>query len=614
MKKISKTACLLLGIALAGGNFAACGGTVVGPTIEEGKIQIYAFATDNGLGYQWMEKFAEDFNALPENSGYQVVPMHGTDDLLSTMDARLAAGTTEVNIYFGCQSQITTMIANNRFIDISDVYEMKVDGENGGTIREKTIDFATYKKAFSNLDGSGIYAVPYGYGVNGMLFDYKFFLDNDYLIYAELSEKSAIEAQGGSCEEKAVNGAQRLCAVSAFGNYDAGEVILSAGKDGKYGTYDDGQATTMSEFKTLLADIMDDNNYPMLYTTTYADAYLGSSYIAPFVQSMGYENYVNFMALNGDLKGKDGTVQASLTSETGAAAWDTQMVNDAYNNALTFFNEVIMGKIGTINGAAYADSRMIHPASYHTTSLTHTGAQDKFVTGFRPGQDQAAFLLEGVWWERTEAVNTLNGLEKYGTDEDPRGMGKREYRYYLYPTMDNQITDADKSIMVCQDDGCGVIFNNIPSSLKTQEEKDAFVQKCKEFLAFTLSNENLAYYTSNFGVPRPFEYTLSASEYANMTPFEKNVWDMLSDTDHITLVSPNINNNLNIIRSYAGLANYMTNKVQKGETDASYNSPWQAFKSVTTPLTVTEYLNGIKGNITEIYTRYYNQVKEYLND
>ncbi len=614
MKKFLKGLCLSMAVLLSSASLFACGGTQVGPNIDSEKTQIYVYAVNNGVGYKWTEYMAEEFNKLPGNENYQVVPLTGTSDLLVTIDSQVAAKTTNVNIYFGSQSAITNMITNDRLIDIEDVYEMKVDG-NDTKIKDKTIDFDMYKAAFCDLNGNGIYAVPYTYGVNGLLFDYKFFLDNDYLIYAATSEKSAVEAQqGATCEVQVVKDVERLVATSAFGNYKVGDVILSAGKDGKYGTYDDGQAKTMAEFKTVLASIMDNNHFPLLYSTQYVEAYTQSSYLGTFVQSIGYENFKNFVQFKGDIKGADGQVQATLTTANGYTAWDTEAVNNAYLDAVNFYYEIVMGNVGNIGGSDYTADRMIHPSSFHTTSLSHTGAQDKFVTGFRT-DDKAAFMHEGVWWERTEAVNTLNGLEKYGTTSDPRGFGKREYRYYLVPQMENQITPADQSIFTCQDDGCGVLLNNIPETLKTKEEQDAFVAKCKEFLAFTLSNDNLEYYTATHGIPRPFKYELSEESYNSLTPFEKNVWNMISDTEHITVYSPNVLNNTTIIRSYAKLSNWETSKIQKGATNAEYKRPYDAFKSVTTPLTVSEYINGIKTKISENYISvYYDMVKEYIND
>ncbi|MBR2375623.1 MAG: hypothetical protein IKA88_04990, partial [Clostridia bacterium] len=84
MKKIKNTKKVFvcaLALGMSASTFVGCGGESVGASIDETKQQIYVYAVDNGMGYRWAETFAEEFNALPENSEYQVVVYHGADNL-----------------------------------------------------------------------------------------------------------------------------------------------------------------------------------------------------------------------------------------------------------------------------------------------------------------------------------------------------------------------------------------------------------------------------------------------------------------------------------------------------------------------------------------------------
>ncbi len=605
MKKSYKFLSIALALSMTVGGLSACKpeSNIV---IDETKTQIYVYAVNNGVGCQWIYEMAERFNALPENAEYQVVPQSGELDLLATLKAQLQAKTTDTNIYFGSQSAITSMIESDLLLDVSDVYDMKVDGENGGTIGEKTYNFDIVKDSFCNLAGEGIYGIPYAIGMAGMVFDFEFFLENGYMLYAKTSELGAVNASGTVAK---VNGDKLECTL-AFGNYEVGDKILSAGFDGKYGTYDDGQAQTYAEFNNLMLNILDTpDTYPFIYTTQYVEANTPPIYQGAFVQEMGLENYKTFMSLRGDIKDKAGNVQATITAETGNTAWDTQVVKNAYETSVGFYHDYLMGLAGELDGVSVSADKIVHPSSYQTTSLSHRDAQDKFVSSYRNPSNigNAAFLIEGVWWEGTEARGTL---EKLGQSDASKGYGKREFRYYLFPKTETQV--SEKSIIACQDDGIGVLLNNIPKKCDTEEKKTAFVQKCKEFLAYTLSDESLEYYTLKHGIARPYDYELSEATYNALTPFQKNCWDITHDTENIDILYVNFMKNMSVLRSNGGLKDFQTSKIQKGETNAEYETPYSAFKSTSSRLTKTEYINGIYKYVQENYKNIYDLNKEYI--
>ena len=611
MKKTAKILSILLAVVMMF-TVTACGN---GNKVDKTKEQIYVYAVNNGMGYEWVQKFAEEFNALPENSQFEIVPQDGSMDLVSTLKARVQAGTTEVNIYFGCQSGISSMIDENLLIDLSDVYQMKVDG-NDTTIAEKTYNYDIIQKAFTKLDGTGIYAVPYSIGFGGMIFDYKYFVEKGFLNSESSANISKITEQGGKVQASG----RFVVATEDFGNYKKGDRVLTPGKDGEYGTYDDGQVTTYAEFKTLLAKIMQTNEgggmiSPFLYSTQYVDAYTPVLYEAIMAQHMGYDNFFNYMALNGEIKDASGDVQANVTPATGYEVFATDVVKDAYETAYGFYYDTIMGQIGEIDGTSYTPIQLIHKSSYQTSGLSNTATQAMFITApVTTSQVDAAFMIEGNWWEG-EATGYFKGLESYDEPDEPRGYGKREYRFYLYPNFEGQITAENKTVFACQDDGCGVLLNNLPKKYNTAGMTDEkYIQKCKEFIAYTLSNKSLEYYTATQGIPRPYNYTLSDESYKALTPFQRNAWDITHDTDNIQIIFPQYLNNMSAIRSYGGFKKHNTNKVKKGNTNVAYNGPYSAFKDTENALTLTEYLNGLQGYVNENYTIAYNTVKDYIND
>ncbi len=606
MKTKIRLLTFLLACVMLAGSFAACGGTNIGPEVDKNKQQIYVYAPDTGMGYKWLEHFAEEFNAIPENADYQVIVQTGDLDLTVTLKAQLEAQSTDINIYFGSQSHITPLIQEGLLLDVSDVYDMKVDGEDKGDIKSKTMDFDTVSKAFAALDKEGIYGIPYSIGMSGLIFDYKFFVDQGYLDFASAQDLDIINSQeSGAAEIK--NG--RVVAAKSFGNYDVGERILTPGKDGEYGTYDDGQAVTMEEYEELLARIMNDGNYPYIYTTQYVGAYTPTTYNALMAQSMGYDNYINFMSLNGPITDNNGETETTLTPATGKNAWETDTIRKAYNDAVGFYYKNIMGKIGNINGVNYSARQMLHDKSYQTTSTSHKNAQNTFVTDPCVKESGlAAFLIDGCWWEANEARSIMEGLSVYDTPDEPRGYGKREYRYYMYPNITGQVMPENMTAMACQDDGCGVLLNNCPDTY-VKGDKTAFIAKCKEFIGYTLRDEALQYYTTTTGNPRPFMYELTDEQYNSLTPFQRNVWDITHDIEHVQIIYPTWSNNLNAVRSFAGLDNWLTDNTNV--TSVSYKTPYDAFKSTDRPLTLEEYLNGVYGNINKEYDRLYSVVEGF---
>ena len=597
-KKLTKLSALALS-ALVIGSTAACGKQQIVSTGDANKIQIYAYAVENGMGHEWMKGLAEQWNAT--QTEYEVIPMSG-QLAITTLATQLSASATNVNVYFGSQTEITGMIEQGQLIDLTDVYEAKVDGDDT-TIKDKTLNYDIYKKAFSKLaDGSGIYAVPYGIGMSGLVFDYKFFLDNDYLSYAKVSEKAAIEVQGGSVTASG----NKLIASAAFGNYKQNDVVLTAGKDGKYGTYDDGQAITTEEFYAMLKKVLDDGNYGYVYNTKTAFAYLPVVNDAILAQSMGYENYVNFMALNGAIKNKEGETVVTLAESNAKSAWTTDIVRNAYMDAATFTRNNIGGLVGNINGTNYEASQVINSASYKTTGFSHLDAQDLFVSEFSidQGRKQTAFLVEGVWWEGMEAKGTLSGLSKYSTATDPRGYGAREYRYYLFPTTSTQVSATDKSVLSCQDDGVGFILNNVSKKAKDAGKSEEFIDKCREFMAFTLSDKSLEYYTASTGNPRAFDYELSPDVYNGLTPFQKNCWAITHDTEHIDILYPGVLETMTGVRSIGGLSNWTT-------ANGNYTACHSAFLG-TSPMAAADYVNSVLQRVAEKYDSYYQTYQESL--
>ena len=478
-------------------------------SVEDGKIPIWAYAVDNGLTSQWIKDLALQYNALPENanSKYQVIGTSGMMDATTTLAGRIRDNTTDVSIYFGCQANLKDMIVNDYLIDLTDMYAMEVDGAGNGTIAQKTHNYEDLKLAWADENGNGIYGVSYGTGVSGMVFDYDWFCENGLMKLAPTTELGAVNANGTVAAS--VEG--ELVCTAAFGNYEVGDKILTAGKDGKYGTYDDGQVTTYAEFDALLADIVALNAYPFIFcSNTSRMAYTPTVESATFMQELGYENVRTLMTYQGKLKDKNGNEVMDVNYQNAAEMFSKDIVKNAYLRGAKTYYDYLCGQQGDS-----APDKMIHPSSY-SGSQEHVEAQGNFVSaiGSYGAIAQSAFLIEGIWWEQSEAREKIQAQVQY-TGNENHAFGKREFRYYLYPDTETQI--SKKSIMALQDDGAGFLTKYIPPEVKEQgpAAEAEFLQECKKFLAFTLKEESLQYYTKQTGISRPFDYELTESDIFN---------------------------------------------------------------------------------------------------
>jgi hypothetical protein len=189
---------------------------------------------------------------------------------------------------------------------------------------------------------------------------------------------------------------------------------------------------------------------------------------------------------------------------------------------------------------------------------THTGAQNTFVRNGIEHNKPVAMIIEGSWWEN-EARTYFNSNESNG--DAGRGFGKRDYRYMLTPDFEDGVGPFGTN------KGTAMGLSEISSVLVTKQTDANKLAAIKDFIAFTLKEENLRKYTVNTGVIRPYIYNLTEADRALMTPFANNNWDLYKDTENIALVSSTLietqpisyaTSGFNVFPRKAGIVNYAT--------------------------------------------------------
>lgn len=510
MKKIYR----VLAVAMA---FTACGGVMAGCTGAKGskknEIIVEPFS-GSGFGIEWLKDLAKDWMA--ENPGYTVRVKENSTYLSGTQLAQIEAGTTSTDVYFGGYPNYSSGFYKGYFEDLSDMLTMKPDGEGGLTVQEKIVNFENWQKvagkvSYDETTGefshSGCYMLPHSTTLSGLVYDHDEFLKNGWLTYAEntAAVKADLAAQGITFEESG----DRLLFKSATGmtNYEVDEDILTAGKDGKYGTYDDGQPQTMAEFDEMVKAIVAKNKIPFVYSTD--NEYVTELANAYVVQYAGMDAYDALTAF--DSNGKEITLQ------------DGSSVVIDWNNGY-----LAQSLDGIDDAVSFLYNNFLKNSNYFTTGNGVQDAQDKFIAGGIGTSDYVAMIMEGNWFE-LEASETLKAAAKRNPQ---KGYGKVDYRMMLMPEIEGQ-----KGI---DGNGHGTVFPAVEAgaiAIRTQQYPEK-LEAIKSFVLYTLTDEALSETTKDTGLVRGYKYDLTAEQFAEMTPYQQTCYQIYQDTENIKVITP----------------------------------------------------------------------------
>lgn len=585
-------------------SIAVCGlmafSTVVsfgcGPKVIEGidanKTQIYVSLYNGGLGTNWFDDLKNQWNA--GNEKYEIIPVEGKLDaaqVVSEVEAPQSA--TSPSIYYSIgTSEMKKLVEKDKLEDLSDfVNNTKPDGADGLTIREKLNSRDGYYDLWSSVAShstqGGLYMLPWNEAVHGFIYDHDSaldpngdgFYDDTWLYKAENTAevKNALTAQGITFEEEG----QNLLFVSSTGktNYKQGGLILRAGKDGVYGTYDDGQPVTMAEWDSMIRRITTvANKKAFMWTGQFNDyvSHLENAFIAQYSGLQSVIDLFDHDSNGVEYEMNDGSKQA-FTLADGYKSYSMmgikKTVEFIYNNL--------------------CNSDYLHPSAT-STAWDHAATQGFFVMGYRGGTNnpETAMLIEGSWWE-AEARTYFNSNANNG-DAD-RGYGKRDYRYMLTPDFEGGVGPFGNG------KGTAMGLSEISSIFVTKQSDSDKLAAIKDFIAFTLKEENLRKYTVETGVIRPYVYDLTDDDRQNMTPFANNNWDLYKDSENIALVASTLIKTQPISYATSGFS-----AMPIKANGLTYVACVQALNAISVPAgvsNVSEYkINMLTNNIASAYS------------
>ncbi len=517
MKKIAKTIMATLLTATTAFGVVACntiGGELSGPAIDKSKKQIYVSGYNGGNGIVWLEKTAAEWNA--NNDKYQLMIVGNKDASAIPNEIMTGSGATKYSLYFSGISSFQTLIYGNYLEDLSDLLDEEVDGAGNGTVEEKIgVDEAYYDtwKQMATKNGEGMYMLPLSDNFGLMVFDFDAFLEKGFMFNADGSDSAVLSAltQQGVVYEKegsVLYLKEEYTGSTKYFNYEVGDVILSCGKDGVYGTYDDGQPVTEAEFQTLINKIKLDGNKskPFLWTSKYPE-YLDMIVNSAMVQYAGVEEEQTYYRYEGPITIDGKTETVSL--ETGYKVF----ANDGLKKAVQFSDKYLND-----SNMAYSDSL--------SGDISHTDAQSYLLYSYQAEEENleyAHILVDGEWFEN-EARPSFATIER-----DGRGFGKREYRMLFLPNFEGQKGidgQGNGSVVSC--------LNNGAIMVPKESDKDKLAA-IKDFILYFLKTENLQRYTVESGSMAAYKYELTDEQYNLLTPFSQNCLQIRKDTDNVYL-------------------------------------------------------------------------------
>ncbi|HHX79460.1 MAG TPA: hypothetical protein GX692_00120 [Acholeplasmataceae bacterium] len=354
--------------------------------------------------------------------------------------------------------------------------------------------------------------------------------------------------------------------------FDSNNTTLSSGPNGISGDYDDGLPATFSEWKHLVTELSNSGITPFIWTGQYE--YYRLRYITSiWADYEGKENFdINFK-LSGDYTFKGDSSPTKITIE------NAYLLQKQY------------GKEYALDYAEFIIKNRLYSNSSFNTTNTHTMAQQEFLLS-AVTNNRIAMILEGGWWEN-EAKPFFNAMEKkYGEDY---GFGNRRFGFMPTPKADGGTSDPATTLI-----------SSTGNSVVCINAKTTVLDIAKDFLKFAHSEESLRTFSRYTGSVRPYQYTLTEEDLAEMTYYAKNMYQLYTDENtKISYISLYYHDAFFEEASFFGTAWLWRSTINK----LIYNEPFYEFSQDST-LTASKYAQGLETTYSK--SNWDNRLSKYF--
>ena len=524
---------LCLAVLVTVGGVVGCGGGEVIEQIDATKTQIFVNHYDGGVGHEWLDssdpnrkgikqKFEElykDYKGENGKVGVQIIVNNHKSDG-NTVYNQLK-DTTE-DVFFTSQSKFFDMVSNNLVMNITDV--VTTANDDGKTIESK---FTAEQKAYYKVSGN-YYALPNYESFFGLNYNVNIF-NEKYFFFEKGGAPSEFCAFVQENNDDACTG---TFSGYSFTNLD-GE--LSAGPDGLYGTYDDGQAATYDEFFVLCDWMVEQGVVPFIWSGGMAGSYLNgllsamrSSYEGRDQLRLAYDfdGWEGFEPIATNLVKLDAQGNPIVNADRTVQLREPTAISNA--NGYEMFSSA-----GYYYGADFL-SRILSKSAYYSSNATnahgHTDAQIDFVlsefdTSYSKDKKRIAMLIEGNYWENeARDYGTFDRLSDYGKTVNDVSYGRLAFPKVSVSEIGKKNTIAESQQNVA------FISSNVSSNK---------IDIVKKFLKFCYTDDNLAEFTAVTGVTRSLNYEIGSDKVSRLTPFAKSFLEVRENSELVYMVSDN---------------------------------------------------------------------------
>lgn len=559
-------------VALAGGLVSGCSNS---SNANKAQTIYLEYFNKSGFGRAWLDNMISDWKAVTSYSNFNVVVVP-TSYLGGDQVTQVQSGTSLTDVFFGSNPEYKTGLylnnGNGYFEDLTDVAESSAYGESK-LIKDKIDNYdATWKEvggkqvydsASDTIKTTGMYLLPYTSTFTAPIFNYDDWVEKGLLTSAEASEenKAALTAQGITYHEQKVGSVTKLIFDSATfsASYVSGDVIMSAGKDGKFGTYDDGQPVTYDEFKTLYSKLL--TQYTNTCIISDAGCYSEDLVLDAFAQINGIAGYNALAKFNSDgeeVTLSDGTKEA-INLQNGYRAYQLGGVKTAMD---FFFNYFMDSKTG-----------------YTQVELNVGDAQAKYCNGLSDTKHSVGMIYEGNWFENQAKDRLATATKNHPNNHIE---GKLDLRYLMLPNFDGQVGIDGKGNGTCL---TASEFGSIAVTNQTDANK---LSAIKDLLRFFLSDAQLSKATASSGISFAYNYTLTDAQLDGMAPSQKYAYQIMQDKENVRILTQATDKVASPMYFGASLG---STTVMRAGKNGSYASPYGYMKSGTTQAFAEDFAN-----------------------
>ena len=532
------------------------------------KTQLYIGNFNTGFGDAWIYAAKKRFEAFYADTSFEE-GKKGVQIYVSNIPAGNAfIDTTE---RYDQEIFITENVDYYAFVHKKKLYNMSPavtgslsDYGEDSTIEKKMND--VQKNFFKTEDGN-YYGVPFYESTYGIVYNVDLF-----------ERKSFYFAKGGAPSEyqRSENPLSGTWNDNMYAFTGKGE--KSAGPDGKYGTYDDGNPATYQEFFVLCGRMIERNVQPITWTGKF------QSYINKLMMSMitDYEGAEQMM-LNYNFNG-NATDLVSSVNEDGTLVYDTKPTAITSANGYELYRQPGRYYVYKFFEQLIKNSNYYSENQCFNNSQDHKSAQSDFIYGgYSDTKKEIGMLIDGEWW-LNEAKPTFTAMiAKFGDD------ASQSNRKFAMLGLPKATMDKVGEPFTFYDSNFAVIMMNARIDSKK-------VDLAYKFIKFIHTNDSLLEFTDITSTYKPYVYNIT-DEYKNsLNYFAKNIFEIHESAVKIYPISKNnlyINQAFNLFVSEEILTS-----IHNGIT---YNMPSYAIRNSN--LSSVDYFKGV--------IKYHNQ--EYWN-